>query len=165
MEPPSTHSISILNSTDSPELEARLRAAVSTVLEDRGITGGDVSVLLCSSDEITRLNRQFRGIDHPTDVLTFPAGDVVVPDGSRVIGDIAICVEAAVSQANERGIQFVDELCYLAIHGALHLCGVGDETPEEFNAMQKAMAEYGERIGLPQVRQWTTLGNPKVNSA
>lgn len=165
MEPPSTYSISILNPADSPELEGRLRQAVAKVLDSLCEDCGDVCVLLCTADEITRLNRDFRGIDHPTDVLTFPAGEAVVPAAGRLLGDIAICVEIADRQAKERGIRVEDELCYLAIHGALHLCGQGDETPDEFIAMQEAMAQFGSVLGLPAVPAWTSLEPRKVNSA
>lgn len=165
MEPPSSHSISIIDPTNSQELATRLCRAIGSVLSSHGIEGGEVSVLLCSESEIRRLNREFRGIDSPTDVLTFTAGEPLSPAGITPIGDIAICVDVAVKQAEERGIACEDELSYLAIHGALHLCGLNDETEDEFVAMQGAMAEHGRSLGLPFVPAWTTATNAEAHSA
>lgn len=165
MEPPSSHSISILDPTDSQELASRLRRSISAVLLAHGKEQGEVSVLLCSEAEITRLNREFRGVDSPTDVLTFPTSSAVLPCGSLLLGDIAICVEIARKQAEERGISIEDEISYLAIHGALHLCGYEDQTDDEFVAMQLTMAEFGLKLGLPAVPAWTTMNHERVNSA
>ncbi|MFX8316485.1 rRNA maturation RNase YbeY, partial [Acinetobacter baumannii] len=74
------------------------------------------------------MNSEFRGIDQPTDVLTFPADQSVV---GAPLGDIAIGVGYATRQARARGVSLTQELCYLAIHGALHLAGFDDETEQD----------------------------------
>jgi probable rRNA maturation factor len=76
-----------------------------------------VSVLLTDDREIKELNRAYRKIDRPTDVLSFPMKD------SRMLGDIVISVDRAEEQAARYGVDLDEELSRLLIHGALHLAG------------------------------------------
>ncbi len=76
-----------------------------------------VSVLLCGDARMRRLNREFRKIDRPTDVLSFPAGDPVF------LGDVAIDVPYAARQAGRRGHSLDREVQLLLAHGVLHLLG------------------------------------------
>jgi probable rRNA maturation factor len=129
-----------------------LRQAAEHVLLKHGL-GGDVSIMLTDDAEIQRLNGEFRALEEPTDVLTFPAPD----DLHDVLGDIAVSVEYAERQAQARGIHLNEELAYLVIHGALHLTGLDDESPEERQAMMAAMADAGKELGLPPESAWTSL--------
>jgi len=82
---------------------------------------GDVSVVITNDRTIRRLNLRYRGLDTPTDVLSFP-----LSDGAREgepFGDILISHETARRQAREYGASLADEIARLAVHGALHLCG------------------------------------------
>jgi probable rRNA maturation factor len=72
-------------------------------------------------------NRDFRGRDAPTDVLTFPSGEVSALDGQLYLGDIAVSVPTAVRQARERGHTLNRELKILVLHGYLHLLGFDHE--------------------------------------
>jgi rRNA maturation RNase YbeY len=112
-----------------------------------------VSVVLANADEIRQLNSQFRGVDEVTDVLTFPAPPMV----GGFLGDIAICVPYARTQAEARGIPFSDEIAYLALHGALHLAGFDDETEAERRVMQAEMARLGGLLGLSEEPQWSSI--------
>ena len=101
-------------------LERFLRGAQRMV----GISG-EVNVLLTSSGEMRRLNRNFRGQDTPTDVLSFP----VVQNGRvKLAGDVAISKEIARSNARTLGHSFETELKILLLHGLLHLAGHDHET-------------------------------------
>jgi len=91
-----------------------IRKAVRTTLRIEHADGA-VNVLICSADEIRRLNRQFRSVDKVTDVLSFPDEN----EG----GDIAICAEKVRSQAEEFGHGVERELAYLTVHSVLHLLG------------------------------------------
>src|SRR6185295_2985082 len=77
------------------------------------------TIAFVSDKRIRELNRQFRGIDRATDVLSFPADG---PDEAN-LGDIAISVETAAAQAKENGLSFDDEIAQLILHGLLHLSG------------------------------------------
>jgi len=87
----------------------------------------DATIAFVSDRQIQELNRRFRGIDKPTDVLSFPAEDSPQPSNNN-LGDIAISLERAVIQAEENDITLDDEIAQLILHGLLHLCGYDHET-------------------------------------
>ena len=91
------------------------------------------TIAFVSDKKIRELNRQFRGVDKHTDVLSFPAGG---PDDSE-LGDIAISVDTAVTQAKENGLKFEGEIAQLILHGLLHLSGYDHETDNgEMNRLE-----------------------------
>ena len=91
------------------------------------------TIAFVSDKKIRDLNRQFRGIDKATDVLSFPADG---PDELN-LGDIAISTETAAAQAKENGLSFDDEIAQLILHGLLHLCGYDHETDNgEMNRLE-----------------------------
>jgi probable rRNA maturation factor len=91
------------------------------------------TIAFVSDKRIRELNRQFRGIDKATDVLSFPADG---PDESN-LGDIAISAETAATQAKENGLSFDDEIAQLILHGLLHLSGYDHETDNgEMNRLE-----------------------------
>jgi rRNA maturation RNase YbeY len=112
-------------------------------------------VLLATDEEVQDLNRRFREIDEPTDVLTFPAQPI--PGQEPALGDIAIAVPYAARQAQIRGIKTEEELQYLAIHGALHLLGWDDETEPDRAKMFAEMDRVGRLAGLPPEPEWCSL--------
>jgi probable rRNA maturation factor len=91
-------------------------------LDAIGNSGSSATIAFVSDRNIRKLNQQFRGINKPTDVLSFPADE---PDN---LGDVAISVETAAKQAKENGLQFDDEIAQLILHGLLHLSGFDHET-------------------------------------
>ena len=91
------------------------------------------TIAFVSDKKIRELNRQFRGIDKATDVLSFPEDG---PDESN-LGDIAISTETAAAQAKENGLSFDDEIAQLILHGLLHLSGYDHETDNgEMNRLE-----------------------------
>lgn len=88
-----------------------------TALRGLGFEDRELSILLTDNDEIRELNREYRGKDKPTDVLSFPMDD------ECMLGDIVISIEKAVSQAGEFGVSFDEEMARLLVHGLLHLAG------------------------------------------
>ena len=106
----------------------------------------EVSVTFVDDGMIQMLNRDYRGIDAPTDVLSFPQDDdggfEAVPGMPRMLGDIIISLQRARDQAAEYGHDVNREVMYLAVHGFLHLLGYDHDSPEE----QKRMREQEERI-------------------
>src|SRR3989440_7690624 len=101
-----------------------------------------VSLVLTDDAGIAALNREFRMVDAPTDVLSFPqlevAGRVIaVPvDAPLLLGDIVVSLQRAEAQAHEYGHTRARELGFLLVHGLLHLLGYDHETPEEAATMQ-----------------------------
>jgi probable rRNA maturation factor len=87
----------------------------------------EVSVLLTSNGEMRQLNRCFRGKDKPTDVISFPAMEVV---SKKLAGDLAISVDIAAANAKHFGHSTQEEICVLILHGLLHLAGYDHETDD-----------------------------------
>ena len=121
---------------------------------------GAVSVLLADDKEIRRLNKEFRGKDKATDVLSFPAGDGV--GRARLAGDLAISVETAAREADLRGHALDLELRVLLLHGILHLAGFDHETDSGEMARRENMLR--KRLGLTQGLIARTVGKPHRRS-
>lgn len=111
----------------------QIRADLSRMLESLGLYKAELSILLSDDLTMKRLNLQYRNIDKPTDVLSFPqmqAGGKEPPAGSQgfkipclILGDIVVNLQRADAQAEEHGLTFREELRWLLIHGLLHLAG------------------------------------------
>jgi probable rRNA maturation factor len=96
-----------------------------------GKSESSATIAFVSDNRIRELNRQFRGIDKATDVLSFPANE---PNN---LGDVAVSVETAVTQAKENGLSLDDEIAQLILHGLLHLSGYDHETDNgEMNRLE-----------------------------
>lgn len=104
-----------------------------------------LAVALVSDRRMRVLNRDFRGRDATTDVLSFPGDDEPDPDGSRHLGDIVICVAAAARQAREARHSLQRELELLALHGYLHLLGYDHETDD--GTMRRFERRLARRLG------------------
>jgi probable rRNA maturation factor len=105
---------------------------------------GQVTVLLTTDTAIRRLNRQFRGKNKATDVLSFPAGG---PAAGGIAGDLAISVPTARRQAADQGHALVVELKVLMLHGLLHLAGYDHETDTGQMARRERLLR--SKLGLP----------------
>jgi probable rRNA maturation factor len=100
-----------------------------------GKSDSSATIAFVSDKTIRQLNRQFRGVDKATDVLSFPADE----DESN-LGDIAISVDTAARQAKENGLKFDEEVAQLILHGLLHLSGYDHETDNgEMNRLELRM--------------------------
>ena len=101
-------------------------------------TPQSVTIVFVSDAAITKLNRQFRGQDQPTDVLSFPTKpEVFEKDNQSHLGEVVISVERAAAQAKENGSSFANEVQQLILHGLLHLSGHNHETDDgEMNRLE-----------------------------
>lgn len=108
-----------------------------------GLVGG-VDVLLAGDTRLRRLNREFRGKDKATDVLSFPAAEQFAGEHA---GDLAISLDTAKRQAREHGHSLRDEVRVLLLHGLLHLSGMDHETDR--GEMAEREAELREELRLP----------------
>lgn len=124
---------------DLDGLSRRAFAAAATEEPAEGL----VSLLLTDDTELQQLNRDFRGKDKTTDVLSFPA----LPMDRPLLGDIAVAHGVAARDAALQGKKLEDHLAHLLIHGYLHLLGHDHETPDEAAVMEakeiRALASLG----------------------
>lgn len=143
----------------TPETKALLRRAIKTALDyEKFPRDAEVSVSFVTNDEIHELNRDYRGVDRPTDVLSFPMldgdadeGDIDIDSDSVVLGDIIISAEKAVEQAESYGHSVERELSFLAVHSTLHLLGYDHETsPEDEKDMFRRQEEILTLAGVPR---------------
>ena len=138
-----------------------VRSAVKAALEYMDFPlKSEVSVMFTDDEEIHELNRMHRGVDRPTDVLSFPLfeydenGDITEddldfnPNGEMLLGDIVISLETASRQAQEYGHSFEREIGFLTVHSMLHLFGYDHMTPVDEEEMFGYQREILERIGL-----------------
>ena len=138
-----------------------VRSAVKAALEYMDFPlKSEVSVMFTDDEEIHKLNRLHRGVDRPTDVLSFPLfeydenGDITEddldfnPNGEMILGDIVISLETASRQAQEYSHSFEREIGFLTVHSMLHLFGYDHMTPEDEEEMFGYQREILERIGL-----------------
>ena len=124
---------------------------------------GELAIALVTDRHIQKLNRQYRGKDYATDVLSFPADDVRLkpeatnrqaePAGPRTreprfLGDLVIATGVARRQARQHGHSYPTELRVLALHGFLHLLGYDHDDPEDRGRMGRAEARLRRRGGL-----------------
>ena len=112
----------------------------------------EISVTVVSLEDIHQINLEHRGIDRPTDVLTFPLIDFTrdkLKDGEKVyLGDIVLCYDKVLSQAKEYGHSVERELAFLTAHSMLHLMGYDHMVPEEEKVMFAKQEEILKGMGL-----------------
>ncbi len=127
-----------------PELRRRVKTAALAVLKAEEVDGPcELSVLLTDDEGIRAVNREFRDVDRPTDVLSFPMGDTDPATGRYLLGDMVLNVAQAEEQGERFGHGADHEISYLTVHSVLHLLGYDhvDEGP-----MKKQMREREKRI-------------------
>jgi len=126
-----------------------------------GVRGGEVALTFTDDEGIRELNRTYRGIDRPTDVLSFPMRekspgepDIAWPDGDdesgegELLGDIVISVPRARAQSEEYGHSLEREIGFLFVHGFLHLIGYDHDTEEAEKAMFGRQEQILAEVGL-----------------
>ncbi|UTC63419.1 rRNA maturation RNase YbeY [Treponema sp. OMZ 787] len=114
----------------------RVENFISEVLKDLNLKNWDISLLFCDDDFIQNLNKQYRNIDSPTDVLSFEQGDEYFDEAGEtrfMAGDIVISIDSLKFNAEEFNVEINEELKRLIVHGILHLNGMdhSDNSPEQ----------------------------------
>lgn len=113
------------------------------------LAGGEVALLFTDDAEMQALNRQWRGLDKPTDVLSFPSGQPDLPGQPRLLGDIALGFETALKDAETMHRPFEAHASHLLIHGFLHLLGYDHIEPEDAQVMEPLETDILARLGWP----------------
>ena len=139
------------NSEGWPEaLDARAEVAVREALKQSkaSVTGAaELSIVLTGDDEQRVLNRDWRGIDKSTNVLSFPQIEPFGPV-SGLIGDIILARETLVREAGEQGVSFEDHFTHLVVHGFLHLLGYDHMDEDEALAMEGLETQILASLGV-----------------
>ena len=135
------------------DIEENVRRAIEKVGELYGVEDSEVSVTLTNNAYIHTLNKEYRNMDRPTDVLSFALNESEEPEieGSPVanaLGDIIISVERAEEQAAEYGHSLRREVAFLTVHGMLHLLGYDHMEEEEREEMEKEQCFVMEQLGI-----------------
>lgn len=129
-------------------VEVLKQAAEAALTHSRAPEESELTLVLSENRQLQALNRQFLGIDAPTDVLSFPAGDLDPESGATYLGDVVISIERATEQAAAGGHSLAAELQLLTVHGVLHLLGHDHAGPEEKAAMWSAQAAILNGLGI-----------------
>jgi len=134
--------------------ESWVKKIVQQVLKAEGVASPyEVGLVFTDSETVKQLNRDYRGVDEPTDVLAFcmlpqkgaDSSFALPPDGVTRLGEVIISYPQAAAQAREQGHSPERELALLVIHGILHLLGYDHEEPEEESKMRERERELLER--------------------
>jgi probable rRNA maturation factor len=138
-------------------MEQIVKSVLNKAAEVYGIeTHTEVSVVLADDEYIHQLNRQYRGKDCPTDVLSFALNEGEEPEildepEEILLGDIIISLETATRQAKEYGHSLERELAYLTVHGILHLLGYDHMTEDEKKEMRQEEEHILSFLGISRV--------------
>ena len=133
--------------------EDLLERATNAALEHQAESlDSELTIVLANDARLQELNREYLGIDEPTDVLSFPASETDPETGARYIGDILVSIPRAKSQATAAGHPLESEVQLLVVHGVLHLLGHDHAEAEEKARMWKAQAEILEGLGLGNIQ-------------
>ena len=143
--------VEMFNQTDRDyeEFDVVLKV-LDSALKKENLDNVSFNLIIVDNEYIHELNRTYRNIDRVTDVITFALEDddsLVLPTEERVLGDIYISIDKAISQAEEYGHSLLRELSFLAVHGFYHLLGYDHMTEEDekvmFKKQEEVLSEYG----------------------
>jgi probable rRNA maturation factor len=132
-----------------PQIKKRdlQRAAQATLLQAGASPGAALTIVISDDEQLQALNRQFLGIDAPTDVLSFPAEDADPDTQGIYLGDILISYPQALAQSRSGGHTILDEVQLLVVHGVLHLLGYDHAEEAEKEKMWAKQAEVLQSLG------------------
>jgi probable rRNA maturation factor len=141
-----------------PDAEAVIHRAIEAAAElaDAGVGEAELAVMLTDDSGIRTLNNNWRGIDKPTNVLSFPALQPPAgapSDAPRMLGDIAIAYQTTRKEADDEQKPFDHHLSHLAVHGFLHLIGYDHENDHDAEAMEGLETEILAQLGIPDPYQ------------
>lgn len=126
---------------------------VGAVLDDPRVgpgRGAEVSVVLADDPFVRRLNRDHRGKDKPTNVLSFPLDAAAAPKGARpLLGDIVLAYRTIRREAKDEAKPLANHAAHMLVHGALHLLGFDHEAPRAARIMEGHEVRILKRLGIP----------------
>ena len=136
------------------DIEETITLAMKTMGELYAVTDAEVSITFTDDEHIWELNKKYRGIDRPTDVLSFALNESeepeIIGDFPNVLGDIVISLPRAEAQAEAYGHSVKREIVFLAVHGMLHLLGYDHMEEAERSEMEQEQRIVMEKLNLPR---------------
>lgn len=141
--------VEIINNVENISEINELDKLIDFTLKKMNVENAIMNVIIVSLDEIHKINKEYRGIDRPTDIISFALEDdhTFINLEYRVLGDIYICLDKAREQALEYGHSLKREISFLTVHGILHLLGYDhmkeDEEKIMFNLQEEILNEFG----------------------
>jgi probable rRNA maturation factor len=145
---------------DAQPLAAQtVREAIGAAASALSTAGGEVSIVLTNDSAIRDLNRDWRGIDRPTNVLSFPASGQTAGGDARLLGDIVIAYETVERECDDENRIFLHHLAHLAVHGFLHLIGYDHQTDVQAEEMEGLESKIMMRLNLPDPYLARDLGD------
>ncbi len=138
------------NTNENIDMNDKLYDVVKTVLDNEGLSMAyEVSITFVDKDEIHKLNREYRKVDRPTDVLSFPMNEEFLIEGvDSMLGDIVICMDIAKDQAKEYDHSLDREIMYLTCHSMLHLLGYDHIDEDDKKIMRGKEKEVMRKLGV-----------------
>jgi probable rRNA maturation factor len=130
-----------------PLAEQTVRDAIAAAVAVLSTPDGEVSILLIDDSTVRKLNREWRGIDKPTNVLSFPASPV--SGGAKILGDIVIAYETLARECDDEDRVFLHHLAHLTVHGFLHLVGYDHQTDAQAEEMEALESKIMTRLKMP----------------
>jgi probable rRNA maturation factor len=133
---------------DFEPLTEKVLAKAQSLCGVKLMAGAEVSLLLCDDARIREINREWRGLDKPTNVLSFPAAPKEALAKSPMVGDIAVAFETVTREAQEEGKTFADHYAHMIVHGFLHLVGYDHESDAEAEEMEALEIRILGELGI-----------------
>ena len=124
-----------------------VRRAVAAAAATVSTTGTELAIVLTDDSAIRQLNRLWRGIDAPTNVLSFPSKRTA--DEPSHLGDVVLAFETIAREAEAEGKPFAHRLAHLAVHGFLHLIGYDHERDADAQIMEQTERKILRRLNIP----------------
>lgn len=141
-----------------PLAEKTVRNSVLAAAAALSTADGEVSIVLTDDSVIRSLNRDWRGIDKPTNVLSFPASGATTGEGTHLLGDIVIAFETLERECADESREFLHHLAHLAVHGFLHLNGYDHETDRQAEEMEGLESRIMAGLNMPDPYRAQDLG-------
>ena len=142
-----------------PAAEKTIRTAITEAAATLGKPAGEIAIVLTDDTTIQALNRDWRGIDKATNVLSFPAHTPNPQAAAAMLGDIVIAYETLSRECSDEGKNFLHHLSHLTVHGFLHLMGYDHENDSNAETMEKLEGSILARLDVPDPYLARDTGN------
>src|SRR5476649_2030673 len=140
-----------------PQAEQTVREAIAAASTALSTSDGEVSIVLTDDTAIRALNRDWRGIDKPTNVLSFPAPKI--GGGNAMLGDIVIAYETLARECADENRVFLHHLAHLTVHGFLHLIGYDHQNDADAEEMEGLESKIMASLKMPDPYLGHDIGN------
>ncbi len=142
-----------------PLAEKTVRNSILAAAAALSTAGGEVGIVLTDDSAIRSLNRDWRGIDKPTNVLSFPGAGPATGGDTRLLGDIVIAFETLERECTDESRDFLHHLAHLAVHGFLHLHGFDHQSDAQAEEMERLESRIMARLNMPDPYRAHDPGN------